>query len=90
MGGHFSQTTVLISVTGLKWSGITVCHVSSQSGGDSCNRPVGFNHLDESCNHERGALSLLAVTVLMASSNPLAGKQLSAKRHDEIEAGFNI
>lgn len=51
---------------------------------------MGFNHLDESCNHERGALSLLAVTVLMASSNPLAGKQLSAKRHDEIEAGFNI
>jgi len=40
--------------------------------------------------HEAGGLSLLAVTLLMTSSNPVAGKWLGAKRHDEAEALSNI
>lgn len=67
----------------------SVCHVSSQTGEDCCNTPVGSHHLDESWHHETGALSKLAVALLVASLSPLAWKQLRAKRHDETETIFH-
>lgn len=46
-------------------------------------------HLILRGNYETGALSNLAVTLLVASLSPLAWKQLRAKRHDETEAIFH-